>query len=76
MFYGFGEASSVEALENGGKSQEWWTLIEEGKKKCRRKLVEASPCRQAWEKKKKNWKSFASHSVKNSCGLNEALNKS
>jgi hypothetical protein len=36
MFYGFGEASSVEALENGGKSQEWWTLIEE-EKKCRKK---------------------------------------
>jgi hypothetical protein len=32
MFYGFGEASSVEALENGGKSQEWWTLIEEENK--------------------------------------------
>jgi len=31
MFYGFGEASSVEALEKGGKSQEWWTLIEEEK---------------------------------------------
>jgi hypothetical protein len=31
MFYDFGEASSVEALENGGKSQEWWTLIEEEK---------------------------------------------
>jgi hypothetical protein len=29
LFYGFGEASSVEALENGGKSQEWWTFIEE-----------------------------------------------
>jgi hypothetical protein len=31
MFYGFGEASSAEALEKGGKSQEWWTLIEEEK---------------------------------------------
>jgi hypothetical protein len=46
----------VEDLENRGKSQEWWQLIEEekdGSHLLQRKLVEASTCRQAWEIRRK-----------------------